>query len=94
MPNYDYRCGSCATVERLFLPISTDPAKPLVCEHCGDLAYRYMGSNKPSATNGLKTFAGDWFRKTYGHELGEDGQSAAEKKRDFQRAAEEHKKEA
>lgn len=94
MPNYDYRCADCSTVKRLFLPISTDPSKPIVCEFCGQNSHRFMGSNKPSGTTGLKTFAGDWFKKTYGHELGEDGQSAAEKKRDFQRAVEEHKKEA
>ncbi len=51
------------------------------------------GIIRQEEVTGLKTFAGDWFRKTYGHELGEDGHSNAEKRRDFQKAVEEHKRE-
>jgi len=94
MPNYNYKCYGCGQVESKFLPISTDPNKCFGCTKCINGTTRRIHTTKPSATIGLKTFAGDWFKKTYGHELGEDGQSNEAKRRDFQKAVEEHKKEA
>lgn len=90
MPNYNYQCQVCKVIDKKFLPISTDPSKLFLCV-CGALMAR--GIIRQEEVTGLKTFAGDWFRKTYGHELGEDGHSNAEKRRDFQKAVEEHKRE-
>jgi putative FmdB family regulatory protein len=90
VPNYNYKCRKCETVEKKFLPISTDPSKLLECP-CGGEMFRSVISQGP--VNGLKTFAGDWFKKTYGHELGEDGMSAAEKKADYESLLKEHKRE-
>jgi putative FmdB family regulatory protein len=93
MPNYKYKCYSCNLIDEIFLPISTDPQKLFCCPGCPDGTMRRMtGLINPAATLGLKVFAGDWYKKTYGHELGEDGESAAEKKRDLKRALEQHKK--
>lgn len=90
MPNYNYQCKSCGVTEKKFLPISTDPAQLFPCV-CGSEMSR--GIIRQGEVTGLKTFAGDWFKKTYGHELGEDGMSAAEKKADYQRLLREHEKE-
>lgn len=68
MPNYNYRCCKCKQITELALPISTDPKKLLGCE-CGYTMRRVM--RVPGAVKGFKTFAGDWFKKTYGHDVGE-----------------------
>jgi hypothetical protein len=92
VPNYNYKCSQCLVVDSMFLPMSTDPKQQFVCTKCGGLTNRIC-TMLPGGINGLKTFAGDWFKKTYGHELGEDGMSAAEKKADYESLLKEHKRE-
>lgn len=47
----------------------------------------------PSAVKGFKVFAGDWFKKQYGHEMGERATTRAEFQRDLKKAEEKHKRE-
>lgn len=93
MPNYSYRCKDCNSVEIVTLPISSDPSAELECSTCKGSLVRKVGLIAPTAFKGFKVFAGDWFKKTYGHEIGEDGETAAEAKRDFEKFANEVKKE-
>lgn len=90
MPNYSYKCPSCDSVEQHFLPISTDPGKKLQCSVCSGPTHRIITTM--GEVKGLKVFAGDWFKKTYGHELGEDGMTQLERRQEFEKAVKEHKK--
>lgn len=77
MPNYWYKCGKCkATVEKS-LPISTDPKKRFECE-CGYLMKRIIrpGAQFPKEVG--KVWAGDWFKKTYGTDIGEEARRKAD----------------
>jgi putative FmdB family regulatory protein len=92
MPTYSYKCPDCESISDHFLPMSTDPEKKMPCPACfGAKSYRVI--TRAPMVNGLKVFAGDWFKKTYGHELGEDGMTALEKKKDFESLMDQVKKE-
>jgi putative FmdB family regulatory protein len=89
MPNYNYKCRDCSEVTTLELRMSTDPALEFPCPKCGNgKMFRSVILCRPP--NGLKVFAGDWFKKTYGHEIGEDGETAAEKKAGMEAALRQH----
>jgi hypothetical protein len=45
----------------------------------------------PEPFRPAKERAGDWFKKTYGHELGEDGMTQVEKKKQFEQDLKQHK---
>lgn len=66
MPNYLYKCCECKEIVDLTLPISTDPKELFTCP-CGYTMKRIMRA--PGAFKGFKVYAGDWFKKTYGHDL-------------------------
>ena len=40
MPKYDFKCESCQTVVESSFPIEQGPAPAIVCEHCGNEAFR------------------------------------------------------
>lgn len=91
MPNYNYKCAGCSVIREFFLPISTEPSKPIECESCKGMMSRII--RLPSGITGLKVFAGDWYKKTYGHELGQDGDDSAANRRDFEQAVKEQNRE-
>ena len=76
MPGYSYKCGKCKQITMLELPISTDPDKRFGCE-CGYLMKRVIAVVPQFPKEVGKVFAGDWFKKTYGSELGEGSENEA-----------------
>ncbi len=70
MPNYHYKCCKCAVIVKKKLPISTDPSMLVGCE-CGYTMKRIIVSGAQFPEKVGKVFAADWFKKQYGHELGE-----------------------
>jgi len=71
VPNYVYKCERCKAKYSLKLPMSHDAKILYNCEdsRCIGLCRRIIA---PGATFGMpKVRAGDWFKKTYGKELGE-----------------------
>lgn len=71
MPNYKYKCTSCGHIEVMFLKISTSPGKHFDCTNCESKETMTRRISKPAGHQGLKVWAGDWFKKTYGHDMGE-----------------------
>lgn len=71
MPNYKYKCEKCGCVKAFILPISSDPKEPLECGLCGTktMSRRIGRSEFPRKVG--KVWAGDWFKKTYGHDIAE-----------------------
>ena len=86
MPNYIYKCKVCEDIMEITLPISTDPSQCIENPDrrhggiCYGLYKRIIGST-PSF-KGLKTFAGDWYKKTYGIELGQGSLDKAQQAED------------
>ena len=79
MPNYRYKCCKCKQYKDFSLPISTDPARLMACG-CGYSMKRVMIAAQIPNTVG-KVWAADWYKKTYGHELGgKDSAYASEQK--------------
>lgn len=92
MPNYTYKCPRCEDTFKVSLPISSDPNKLL--NHPGH-KNMCLGLFKraivPGASfKGFKVFAGDWFKKTYGYDIGERETTKAEFQRDMRMAEEKH----
>ncbi len=82
MPNYLYKCNNwkCNSISELTLPISTHPGQLFTCG-CGHKKSRIM---RPwGAVKGFKTFAGNWFKKTYGHDIGAAAEDKAQQKEDW-----------
>lgn len=94
MPNYLYKCNRCEDIVDLAMPISTDPKQfwnhPGHKNVCLGLFYRIMRA--PGAVKGFKVFAGDWFKKTYGHDLGETYEDKARQADDRKTLEREHRK--
>lgn len=95
MPNYLYECIECEDVIDIVLPISSDPKQLLenpghriVCDGSYKRIMRPFNSIK-----GLRVFAGDWFKKTYGHDMGEAYEDASRQKKDFETMKRELEKE-
>ncbi len=85
MPNYIYKCTECDHKYVTKLPISFDPKIKLACRYSHDgtefTMTRRIG--KPSYPKEVgKEFAGDWYKKEYGHELGEGSLNKAQQARD------------
>ena len=84
MPDYIYKCIHCHYKTVHTLKMSFDPAKKLFCSECSNTTpsmTRRIG--RPSfPTNVGKVFAGDWYKKQYGHELGEGSMNAAQQAED------------
>lgn len=75
MPNYKYKCCKCKKNKIFTLPISTDPKKMMSCD-CGYIMKRaIIVSQFPEKVG--KVWADDWYKKTYGHGLGERDKSYA-----------------
>jgi hypothetical protein len=69
------------------LPMSTEPSKIFQCSSCpnGEMSRRIIN---PGAIKGFKVFAGDWFKKEYGHDIGqayEDKARQAEDRKTLER---------
>ena len=102
MPNYIYKCTECDFTKTIELSISFNPKKKLLCNMCSDehpdvrpypefTMTRRIG--KPSfPANCNKVFAGDWFKKTYGYDIGDRATTRAELQRDIKKAEEKHKR--
>lgn len=82
MPNYHYRCTECKEVTILNLSISTDPNEPRECQCSGDMK-RIIASTPPA--HGFKVWAGDWFAKEYGHDIGEGAMKRVEARKEYER---------
>ena len=89
MPEYNYRCCECKQVTSLFLPISTDPKEIQVCE-CGWAMKRIITGT--FSFKGFKTFAGDWFKKAYGHDMADPYMDKVRQKEDYETMARELEK--
>jgi len=89
MPNYTYRCCKCKQITILNLPISTDPKAIQACE-CGYTMRRIIASTP--AFNGFKVWAGDWFKKTYGHDITEGAQRKAKERLEYEKELDNLKK--
>lgn len=81
MPNYHYRCDSCNRLSQIKLPISYDPKIKQACSSCDGLMTRIIKS-KPRI-KGFKVFAGDWFKKTYGHDIADGYKDSSRQKEDM-----------
>ena len=86
MPNYLYKCTECDDIMDIILPISSDPKQLLLSPghqvHCKGAYTRIM---RPfNSIKGLRTFAGDWFKKTYGHDIAKPYEDASRQKEDFE----------
>lgn len=95
MPKYTYKCPRCEDTFEVTLPMSADPKKllnyPGHKNMCLGLFKRII---TPGASfKGFKVFAGDWFKKTYGFDIGEKETTKAELQKDCRRAEEKHKRE-
>jgi hypothetical protein len=88
VPNYIYKCTECDHKEIAELPISFSPKIRLPCDDCYSghpdeefTMTRRIGT--PSfPTNCNKVFAGDWYKKQYGHELGQGSMDKAQQAED------------
>jgi len=84
MPTYRYKCTVCDHEEFLAMRISVDPSTKVECPNCWERAdtdeleptmtRRIVASSIPNVVG--KVWAGDWFKKTYGHDISEGAQGA------------------
>jgi len=87
MPNYKYKCTECLESMLIDLPMSFDPKQKFSCSMClGEMTRRIITSVFPEKVG--KVFAGDWFKKTYGSELGGDAISREDFRKDLKKAEE------
>lgn len=76
MPSYIYKCTDCEHKEVIELPMSSNPNDRRWCKLCREpdeektMTRRIGVCSFPK--NVGKVFAGDWYKKTYGQELGAD----------------------
>ncbi len=94
MPNYLYKCSNCKDIIDINLPMSFEPTEMIFNSGhkkvCVGRFKRIM--RKPGAVKGFKVFAGDWFKKEYGFDIGEKETTKAEFQRDVKLAGEKHKR--
>ena len=88
MPAYKYKCTTCDYEEMHTLNISSDPQKRLFCPNVcvyatPTMTRRIISPSIPRVVG--KVWAGDWFKDTYGHDIGEAAQGAVNEKRDYER---------
>lgn len=86
MPGYVYKCTECKEYAKFQLPISTDPDRQMTCPECGGPMNRSVTIAQFPTTVG-KVFAADWFKKQYGHELGERDKQYADEQKKIDREA-------
>lgn len=89
MPNYYYKCDRCETIYEINLPISHDPTLLYECsgDICTGTCNRIMRAAQIPKEVG-KVFAGDWFKKTYGFELGGEAMKKEDYQKDVKKAEE------
>lgn len=97
MPKYTFHCSKCHKISVLDIRLSTyieNPDKIYKCD-CGHTMRRAIkNSHLPTVdSNIMKEFAGDWFKKEYGHEIDEVAQDKAAQKRDRETLERELRKE-
>ena len=82
MPNYAYKCCKCKSIVKRNLPISTDPKKLFNCE-CGYTTSRIIvpGALFPETVG--RVWAGDWFKKQYGRDIGEAAKERGQKRMEY-----------
>jgi len=82
MPNYSYKCCKCKKIDSMTLPISTDPKLLFPCE-CGYTMRRIitLGAKFPEKVG--RVWAGDWFKKTYGFDMGDAASRKGQEKMDY-----------
>ena len=94
MPNYTYKCCVSKKIYIINLPISFDPNELIPCICCkGTYTMRRtigLVSQFPEKVG--KVFAADWFKKTYGYELGGKAISRADFQKDLKKVEELAKK--
>jgi predicted nucleic acid-binding Zn ribbon protein len=85
MPNYAYKCCKCKSIVKKDLQISTDPKKIFPCE-CGYTMSRIIvpGALFPEKVG--KVWAGDWFKKTYGHDISEAAKQKGQERMEYDAA--------
>ena len=86
MPNHIYRCTQCEYQEsRLILGLPSEEVldAPFKCNGCGALAMKRRPCLVSSSFGMPKERAGDWFKKTYGHDIGEKDEEKAEQQRNM-----------
>ncbi len=86
MPNYIYKCTECDHEYMQQLPMSFDPKIKLACRHSHDgteftMTRRIGKAIFPEKVG--KVFAGDWFKKTYGHDMSEVAKGRAREKVEY-----------
>ena len=94
MPNYKYRCIKCDYEEKWDMPISTNPKLSLYCPSCeldGTMTRRISVAQFPKEVG--KVFAGDWYKKEYGHEIGSNADDKVQQKKDWETLKRESEKE-
>ena len=82
MPNYAYKCCECEKVDLINLPISTDPKYLFLCD-CGHNMHRIIISGAQFPEKVGRVYAGDWFKKTYGHDIDEVAKGRAQEKMEY-----------
>lgn len=84
MPNHIYRCSKCEYQESrliLRLPSSDELDKPSKCNGCGAVSMERKPCLVSSSFGMPKERAGDWFKRTYGHDIGEKDEAKAEQQK-------------
>lgn len=86
MPDYKYKCTQCDYVEVFTLQMSSDPKAKLDCGDCGEeesMTRRIGVAQFPEKVG--KVWAGEWFKKTYGHDMTEGTARKAREKAEMDR---------
>ena len=97
MPSYKYRGSVCKEHFKFFsmkMLSKEDDSRhnvPCACETEGCVQSRIM--SKPAQPMGFKTWAGDWYKKTYGHEIGERDSAYASEQAELDQQIRDHLKE-
>lgn len=85
MPNYTYKCNKCEATHTVTLPMSTDPKQLRDCAECDGKCKRIIVSGAVVPKVVGKVWAGDWFKKTYGHDMFEGADRMVSERRDYER---------
>lgn len=85
MPNYHYKCGECKGIAKMDLPISTDPKKTFRCFECGYAMRRIIVSGAQFPEKVGRVWAGDWFKKTYGHDMTEGAERRVREREKYEK---------
>ena len=96
MPNYKYVCERCNDEKIHFLPISSDASIKFDCRFCASappfptetMSRRIIKSQFPEKVG--REWAGDWFKKTYGHDIGERDRAFASEQAELDKQVKKH----